>query len=246
MPDYRQFCPVAKGAEVFAERWTPLILRELLCGSHRFSELQRGIPQISQSTLTQRLRFLEREGVIERRRASGGHGWEYFLTPAGEEFGQVLELLGGWGYRWALDHLSADDVDPASVMWFIHRYINVERLPERRVVVRVELREPHRSTWWLILNRPEVELCLRDEGFEVDLLVTADALALTQVLLGHLSLREAIRQRKVEVDGPRDLACGFVGWIGTSQFVRFGHPTDTAQFRAPGVTWPALGARGRR
>jgi DNA-binding HxlR family transcriptional regulator len=224
MTGYGQFCPVAKAAEVFSERWTPLILREMLHGSHRFSELQRGLPRVSQSLLAGRLKRLERDGVIERRRGIADRGWEYHLTPAGEEAGQIVEALGAWGYRWASAQLRADDLDPDVLLWFIHRHVHVERLPARRVVVQFDLRDHRKKHWWLILKRPEVELCIRDEGFEVDLMVTTDTLALTQVYLGRVPLAQAIAGGTVVVDGPRDLARGLVRWIGVSQYVRYGLP----------------------
>jgi DNA-binding HxlR family transcriptional regulator len=191
---YGQFCPVAKASEIFAERWTPLIMRELLCGSHRFGELRHGVPLVSQSLLTQRLRALEHEGVVERRRASDGHAWEYHLTPAGREFGQIVESLGAWGYRWALSELRQEDLDPEALMWFIHWHIHTEKLPQRRLVIRFEFADGRKKLWWLILNRPTVDLCLRDEGFEVDLVVKTNLMALTQVYLGRLPIRQAIRE----------------------------------------------------
>ncbi|MCM8749775.1 helix-turn-helix transcriptional regulator [Thermomicrobiaceae bacterium CFH 74404] len=241
MPGYHQFCPVSKGAEIFAERWTPLILRELLCGSHRFSELLRGIPRISPNLLIQRLRSLERDGVIERRPARNGHGWEYYLTPAGEELGPVVELLGGWGYRWALGHLSEEDCDPETLMWFVHRQIKIDQLPDRRVVVRFEFSDdPKGRRFWLILDRPQVDLCLRDEGFEVDLEVQTDIVTFNRVYLGHLDLRDAIRRRLVLVEGDSSLARDFPDWIGTSPFVRFGSPETHPGLHARGIRWPAL------
>jgi DNA-binding HxlR family transcriptional regulator len=219
-----QFCPVARAADVFAERWTPLILREFLHGSHRFSDLQRGLPLISRSLLAQRLRSLERQGVLERRSPPNGRGWEYALTPAGEELRQAVEALGAWGYRWAMARLSEDDLDPDSLMWFIHRHIHVDRLPAGRIVARFAFRGERKKLWWLILQRPDVDLCLKDEGFEVDLYVTADLMALTRVYLGHLPLPDAVRQGLVEIEGSRDLVRDFTGWLGVSKFARFGQP----------------------
>jgi DNA-binding HxlR family transcriptional regulator len=228
MRGYGQFCPVAKASEIFAERWTPLIMRELLIGSHRFSELRHGLPIMSQSLLSQRLRVLEQAGVVERRPAPDGHGMEYHLTPAGQEVGQIVEALGAWGYRWALAELRQEDLDPETLMWWIHRHIHVDRLPQRRIVVRFEFADGRRKLWWLILNRPEVDLCLRDEGFDVDLVVKTNLLALTQVYLGHLPIAQAMRDETVLVDGPRDLKRAFPQWIGVSHFARYGVPTPAA------------------
>ena len=218
MRGYGQFCPISKASEVFAERWTPLILRELLDGSHRFGELRRGIPLISQSLLAQRLKSLERDGVVKSQRSPDGRRSEYHLTPAGEALRPVVELLGAWGHRWTVDRLSDEDFDPAVLMWFLHRLILTDRLPKRRVVVRFEFREGRHRLWWLILDGPDVDLCLRDEGFDVDLYVTADARALAEAILGQRDLGQTITSGLVEVDGPRDVVRAFPTWIGTSPF----------------------------
>lgn len=225
---YGQFCPVAKGAEVFAERWTPLIVRELLNGSHRFGELQQGLPGISQSLLTQRLRSLQRDGVVERRCSRHGRGWEYHLTPAGQDLGRVVEQLGAWGYRWATDRLSPADLNPHALMWFMRRRVNVAGLPERRVVVSFTFRDGPRQSFWLVLQRPEVDLCLKAPGFDVDLYVTADTMALTQVYLGHLELRRAMADGLIEVEGPRDLLRALPSWLGVSPFARLHQPPIAA------------------
>ena len=114
MKGYGQFCPVAKAAEIVAERWTPLVLRELVCGSHRFSHLHRGVPLMSRTLLAQRLAQLEDAGIVRSAPRTKGRGREYFLTPAGEELRPLIDTLGEWGQRWARRQVSADDLDPAS------------------------------------------------------------------------------------------------------------------------------------
>ena len=135
MKGYGQFCPVALAAEVFAERWTPLILRELLSGAHHFADLHRGVPRISRNLLCQRLDALAHGGIIERRPAPNGRGHEYWLTAAGREFGPVIEALGIWGYKWAAHDLRDEHLDPDFLMWVMHRLVRIENLPERRVVI---------------------------------------------------------------------------------------------------------------
>lgn len=227
MSRYRQFCPVALAAEVFAERWTPLILRELLCGSHRFNELVQGLPRMSPGLLAQRLRQLARDGIVERRPASTGRGWLYYLTPAGEEFAQVVERLGEWGQRWAVDHLDPEHLDPALLMWAMHRDVNADALPADLVVIRFDFRG-EKNRFWLLLTRPEVDVCLKDPGIEVDLLVTADLMSMTRVYLGRLGIAEAIDQGLVELDGPPRLVRAFPSWIGVSSFARYGRPPALA------------------
>jgi DNA-binding HxlR family transcriptional regulator len=228
MRGYGQFCPIAMAAEIFAERWTPLILRELLYGTHHFNELRRGLPLISQSLLAQRLKSLEQAGVIESRRGPGGRALAYHLTPAGEALGPVVERLGDWGYRWTRARLRDEHLDPGVLMWFLHRLVNVDRLPPRRVVARFELHGGRHSLWWLILNRPEVDLCLRDEGFEVDLYVRGEVRVLVDAIMGHRDLKQAIREGLVELDGPRALVRAFPEWIGVSPFAADRRPIPVA------------------
>src|SRR5258705_11863453 len=145
MPDYGEFCPVTGGDAIFAERWTPLILRELLNGSHRFSELRLGLPRISRNLLTQRLAALASSGVIERRPAERGRGFSYHLTAAGEELRPVVEALGAWGYRWGGAELPSEQLDPVLLMWFVRRRVQVKALRRARTVIRFDFRRPRRS-----------------------------------------------------------------------------------------------------
>ena len=217
VPEYGQFCPVSRGAEIFAERWTPLILRELLNGSHRFSELQLGLPRISRNLLTQRLASLTNVGVIERRPALRGRGFSYHLTSAGEELRPVVEALGAWGYRWGGNDLPAGQRDPVLLMWFIRRRVQVRALRRARTVVRFDFRRPRRS-FWLRIEPPAVDLCFTDEGFDVELAVDADVAALTAVWLGRLRLAEAITAGSVRLDGDDDARLLFGRWFGLSPF----------------------------
>lgn len=225
MKGYGQFCPVAKAAEIFAERWTPILLRDLLKGPRRFSELHQGAPRMSQSVLVQRLKSLERQGIIARRPNPIGKGSEYYLTPVGEEFGEVVEHLGEWGMRHSVDKLRPDDLDPGFLMWAIEGHMCLDALPDRRVVVQVDFRGRPNEHWWLVLERPNVELCLEDHGFEPDLFVTADLRAMTEVYLGRRRLTQAMDAGLVEVHGPRPLVRAFPQWIGVSTFAHYGQAT---------------------
>ena len=239
MKSYGQFCPVAKACEIVAERWTPLVLRELLCGSTRFSELQRGVPLMSRTLLTQRLRELEEAGVVASVPRARGRGREYRLTPAGEEVRSLIMGLGEWGQRWARRQVAADDLDAELLAWDMHRRLNVDRLPARRVVVRFDLRgvprhQPGRKTWWLVLTLPEVDLCLKDPGFEVDLTVDADLMALTRVWMGDMPLQDALRGGLIRLDGPRALVLAFPTWFGLSLFAGVERPAVVSPARVPG------------
>jgi DNA-binding HxlR family transcriptional regulator len=229
MKGYGQFCPVAKAAEIFAERWTPLVLRELACGSHRFSHLHRGVPLMSRTLLAQRLAQLEDAGIVRSAARTKGRGREYFLTPAGEEFRPVIERLGEWGQRWARKQVSADDLDPGLLMWDIHRRVNTDRLPDRRVVVQFDFRAVPKTfrrpaTYWLILEQRDVDVCLKDPGYEVDLIVNADLVALTKAWMGDVRLADAMRSGLVRVEGPTALVRAFPGWLALSGFADVERP----------------------
>jgi len=218
MSSYGQFCPVALGAEIFAERWTPLILRELLMGGRRFSDIHRGVPRISRNLLTQRLQSLRRSGIIEQSPAENGHGHEYRLTSAGRELGAVIDALGTWGYRWASKDLSDEHLDPDFLMWVLRRMVRVDTLPDERVVVLFRFRRYHDRLFWLVLQRPEADLCLFDPGFEVNLEVDAEVRALARVCLGQVGLLDVIRSGDVEVHGAPHYRKGLAGWLGVTRF----------------------------
>jgi DNA-binding HxlR family transcriptional regulator len=219
---YGQFCPVAVACEVFAERWTPLVLRELWAGSQHFNEIHRGIPLISRPLLARRLRELEAAGVIKMESLSVGRGHRYSLTEAGKEFQSIIEGLGAWGQRWTV-RVDPKNLDPAFLLWNMRRRIVLENLPVRRVVVRFEFSGVAptyrgRRVFWLMLERTQVDLCIDDPGFEVDLYVEADMAAMAKVWLGDVPYASALRAGEVRVVGPRDLAKAFPSWLMLSHF----------------------------
>ena len=218
MSSYGQFCPVAMGAEIFAERWTPLILRELLLGSRRFNDLHRGLPRISRNLLTQRLHSLQKSGIVEQLDAENGHGHEYGLTEAGRELGAVIESLGTWGYRWASKDLTDEHLDPDFLMWALRRMIRVDALPDERVVCLFRFRQYRDRFYWLVLQRPEADLCLSDPGYDVSLEIDAQVEALARVYLGHLTLLQAMRAGDVEVYGAPRHRHALASWLGVTHF----------------------------
>jgi DNA-binding HxlR family transcriptional regulator len=234
MRSYGQFCPVAKAAEIVAERWTPLVLRELLMGSHRFNEIHAGVPRMPRSLLVQRLRTLERADLLERRPGPRGGALEYHLTPAGQALLPVIEQLGQWGQRWLNGELAPHEIDPDLLVWDMHRRLHLDRLPARRVVMQLDLGGLCQRSYWLVADRHEASVCRTDPGFEIDLLVTADTLALHQVWTGRRSLADAMRAEQVQVEGPRDLARAFPGWLALGYF---------AGLPSPPPGWPSPGAR---
>jgi len=218
---FGQFCPVAMACEVFAERWTPLILRELLAGSHRFNEIHRCIPRISRALLARRLRQLEMAGIVTSAPGDKGQRGEYQLTEAGREFRAAIDALATWGQRWTI-RVQPQNLDAGLLMWNVRRRIALDRLPEHRVVVHFTFTVPatHRGPrrFWLVLERAAVDLCFSDPGFDVDIDVDADLAAMAEVWLGDVAFSEALRAKKIELSGRPALTRQFPSWLLLSQF----------------------------
>ena len=215
---YGQFCPVAKAAEIFAERWTPLILREMIAGSRRFSEIQNGVPLMSPSLLSRRLKELESAGVIEKTKGRGGN--QYALTDAGEELRPVIMQLGEWGKQWARKTITRKDLDPRLLMWDIRRRIDRDKFPVDRAVIEFDIQSVARNVqrWWLVIDKGECDLCLTWPGFETDMTVRADISTLVDVWMGDQGARDAIRAQSLVLDGNRKLTSSFPKWFALSVF----------------------------
>ena len=226
---YGQFCPVAVASEIFAERWTPVILRELVLGSRRFNDIQRGVPKISRALLVKRLRELAVHGIITNE------GGDYTLTEAGQELGEVVVHLGTWGARWTAP-ARRDRLDAKLLTWDMRRRIALDKLPEQRVVVRLDFRgvpASHKSpkTYWLLLERPDVDLCIIEPGFEVDVFVDADLAAFTRVWLGDVPIRQAIREGGIKLTGDRQGVRDFPSWLLLSTLAAVPRAVDGLQRR---------------
>ena len=221
-PGYGQFCPVAMAAEVLCTRWTMVLLRELVAGSTRFNDLRRGVPRMSPSLLSQRLKELEEAGLVERRPIPGGRGaCDYRLTEAGRDAGAIVEAMGRWGQRWVESSLSLRNLDPSLLMWDMRRNLDPAPLPDRRTVIEFiypELPSAKRR-WWLVVE-PDgaVDLCHVDPGFEVDLFVTTDLRTMTAVWMGLTTV--ARKDPRMELSGPPALAGTIQSWLGLSPFAR--------------------------
>ena len=226
MKSYGQFCPVAKACEIFGERWTPLVLRELICGSTRFNDLRRGVPLLSPTVLSDRLKALEKAGVVERRRSSTGKGIEYHLTVAGQEFKPIILALGEWGQRWARSDFRSGELDAGLLMWYVHRNVNADEFPPGRTVVQFVFNDlpPAQHLFWIINNPEKVDICITDPGFQIDLCVVTHLCTLTRVWLGDLPLRKTIASGAIELHGRRDLRQRFEHWFNLSPFAQRGNP----------------------
>lgn len=234
MKGYGQFCPVAKASEVLGERWTPLIIRELLCGSTGFNDIHRGVPLMSRSLLSSRLAALQRAGVIERIESEDGV--DYRLTDAGEELRPIIMQLGSWGQRWARGDMARRDLDPSLLMWDVHRRIDTSYFQEGRTVVLFEFTDytSKMRCWWLVIKNEEVDICLKDPGFGVDLHIATDLRTFTSVWLGDATLETALREGNVTVKGTPALRRTMPEWLQLSPLAGVERPVKG---RAP--------ARGR-
>lgn len=218
MPDYGHYCPVSMGTEVLADRWTPLIVRELVLGNTRFNDIARGLPGISRSLLVQRLKHLERKGVVATWPAPSGRGNEYHLTPAGKDLGQVVVALGQWAVQWLFHELDAHDVDAVTLMWWMHRLVDVSQLPPARVVVQFDHTAPEVKSIWLVLDRGEASVCMQHPGFDVDVVVRSTTGTLAEVFGGFSSWSRAVADGAITVDGPPRLVKALPRWFLWSPF----------------------------
>ena len=221
MIDYGQFCTVARGAEVFGERWTPLVVRELLCGSTRFNDIRRGVPRMSASLLAQRLRKLEEIGVVKRVHGGNGGAAEYHLTGAGEELRPIVMALGHWGARWIGSRLKRGQLDAGFLMWDIRRFVRLDEMPrERCVVIQFRFTDAHAGErrWWLVVENGSADLCRDDPGRELTLVVESTVLALTEVWTGDREPDELVGSRSLRVSGAARDARDLWRWLGRSAF----------------------------
>lgn len=217
MRGYGQYCPVAKGAEIVGDRWTLLILRELLLGATRFGEIEQGLPSISRSLLTERLRSLERAGVIERR-ARGRRLTEYQLSPKGRDLEVPVTELGNWAARWAMSETPApEERDPVLLMLWLRRFSHPDAV-RGRLVVEFEFRDPGGGRWWLVFEHGEASVCHEPPGFEADVLVRTDTTTMHRVFSGRLDLGHAERAGAVVVEGPPRAVRAYHRALGRSPF----------------------------
>jgi DNA-binding HxlR family transcriptional regulator len=220
---YGQFCPIAKASEILAMRWTPLILRELMTDIHSFNDIHRGVPLISRAVLVARLRELENHGIIERRRRAGGTGHEYWLTRAGDALRPVVSELGHWGLVHARDRIKPTDLDPTILLWGLRKRAILDALPNRRVVLRFEFAGvPSNRTkfriLWLVLQRSGADVCAKDPGFAVDLVLRGKIADFVNVYLGQ-SLWRDMEGKSLTIEGDRKLARQVPTWIRLDKVV---------------------------
>ncbi len=211
MTGYGQFCPVSKASEVVCQRWTPLILRELLLGSRRFNDIRRGVPTCSPALLSKRLKELIAAGVVTRDADAS-----YDLTAAGRELYPLIQALGEWGQRWARSDYGPDDLDPGLLLWDVRRFLAADAFGGGRTVVQFTFASlpPRRRFYWVVVDGHDVDLCLTDPGLPVDVVIDAELRALTQVWMGDIGFADGLRDGRIRLQGPSRLTRDVPAWFG--------------------------------
>jgi DNA-binding HxlR family transcriptional regulator len=215
--EYGQFCPIARSSELLAERWTPIIVRNLLNGCRTFNEIRQGAPGIPTALLAQRLDALERRGVLLRMPTSTGRGGVYELTEMGRALRPVLDAMGRWGARWL--EIEPHDLNAAYVLWATLKLVDHDRIPEGTTVVRFALADE--PDHWMLLRRPVSELCTRGSGYVEDLVVRTDAASLVDLHLERMSYADAVRSGRLALAGRRDLVRALPTWFHASPFAPY-------------------------
>ncbi len=215
MTGYGQFCPISKAMELLDERWTLLVVRELLLGSRHFNDLRRGVPKMSPALLSKRLKSLTRAGVVERTQVDGRTS--YSLTQSGQELGEVVDALGRWGTRW-IGELGEEDLDPHLLMWDMQRKIPVDSWPRARTTLAFQLDgvASKASRWWLVVADGGADVCDVDPGYDVAGTVETSLRTLTRIWRGDAGWSSALLDGSVSVSGPVDVRRSVPSWIGQS------------------------------
>ncbi|MCB0977221.1 MAG: transcriptional regulator [Acidimicrobiales bacterium] len=230
--DYGRYCPVAIGSTVLADRWTPLILRELVIGSTRFNDIARGLPGLSRSLLSKRLRHLERHGIVTRWSAPGRSTSDYHLTPAGEGLGQVVVDLGRWAVQWQYEEIDVEDVEATTLMWWMHRFVQVDGLPAPRLVIQFDHTAPEAVSIWIVIEEDGASVCMRHPGYEPDAIVRGTTPSFAEIFLGEATWTSAVKSGTVTIEGPAAVRRRLGQWFLPGPFshdVRSLHAVDVAE-----------------
>ena len=217
--EYGQFCPVAKATEILGEKWTLLIIRELLMGATRFNTLQRGLSMISPTILTKRLATLAEQGLIFKKKIPGQKGYEYFPTESCKELLPLIKGLGDWGMRWAQGNLTDSDYDVELLMLYLERSIKVDKLVGKETVVRFKFTDISKAQdWWIIADSNKVDVCTNDPCKDVDVYFTSTVRAFVDVWMGLVPYKKAVREDQIKVIGPNAMTNNIFSWMNMSMF----------------------------
>jgi DNA-binding HxlR family transcriptional regulator len=223
--EYGQFCPVALASEVLAERWTLLVIRELLAGARRFNDIRRGVPRLSATLLKQRLLTLEHAGIVERKASETTGGPQYSLTEAGLSLRSVVTSIGEWGQRWARD-IRPEDLDPGWLIWAMHRRLNTSAMPHGRTVIQIEFVDApaKQRRFWLVHNDGNVDVCVKEPGYDTTVRVSTRVRTLAEVWRGLRSVQDELREGRIHLEGPSDYCRAFPQWLLLSVYARIARP----------------------
>lgn len=218
---FGQFCPIAKATEILGEKWTILIVREILMGSSRFNELQRGLSMISPAVLTKRLGTLEKYGLIVKKKIQGQKGYEYLPTIAAKELLPIFIDLGHWGMRWTREHLTDIDFDVDFLMLYLQRSIQPEKLPGNKAIIRFQFTDVKANPqWWVLVNGDIIEVCTSDPCREVDVYFTCTVKCLSDIWMGETTYRKEIRAGNLKLIGHRSLTKDITAWMSNCMFAK--------------------------
>jgi DNA-binding HxlR family transcriptional regulator len=215
---YADYCPIATGVDVLGDRWTPLVIRELMVGSHRFNDIHRGIPRMSRTLLAQRLRLLEKSGLVVREVGAPGRSGRYELTAAGEALTPIVWAIGHWAAEWIFGDPTDEDCDGLSLIWRLHQRAVPSKLPATRTVVHLVLTGPGAAQGWLEIDRSGVTVCKTDQGYDVDLAVESDTAQMHRWLVGRASFRDLVARGDIRLLGPSRLARAFPTWFDVGYY----------------------------
>jgi DNA-binding HxlR family transcriptional regulator len=219
--NYGQFCPISKATEILGERWTFLIIRELLMGARRFSELQRGLGEISPALLTARLKAFEAEGLLIRRKINGQRGYEYYPTVACEELKPIIIALGEWGLCWARNTLATDYLDVEMLMLYLERSVDPAQLPGEQTVIKFRFDDvPEQRDWWLLIRDGKVDVCITEPGRDVDVFFMTSAKTMSEVWIGDRTYRDAVLAGELIIEGDLALTRRISAWLRPSVFAK--------------------------
>lgn len=218
MARYADYCPIAVGVDVLGDRWTPLVIRELMVGSSGFNDIHRGIPRMSRSMLAQRLRLLERRGLVDREAHERGRPGRYTLTEAGQALTPIVWAIGQWAAEWVFGDPTDEECDALSLLWRMHQHAVGSKLPERRTVVHMVLTGVGGAEGWLCFERGGVTVCKDDPGYDIDLAVEADTRQMHRWLIGMVPFRDLVADGFVRLLGPSRLARAFPSWFDVDFF----------------------------
>jgi DNA-binding HxlR family transcriptional regulator len=225
--EYGQFCPIAKATEILGEKWTLLVVRELLMGGTRFSELQRGLSMISPTMLSKRLDTLEEHGLLLKKKIPNQKGYEYFPTKSCSELLPIIKSLGDWGMRWARSNLTEKDYDVELLMLYLKRSINPENLIGNETVIRFQFSDiKEYPNWWMVVQGNEVDLCVNDPGKDIDVYFTTTVKTMAGVWMGDTTYKKAIASDELKLVGPKALIKDISSWMESSVFADIAPASD--------------------